>query len=48
MFPDLYMFPDLCVCVCVCMLIRFNGVQVFATLWTVAHNGILNRKYWSG
>ena len=31
-------------CMCVCMLIRFNGVQVFATLWTVAHHGILQPR----
>ena len=26
-----------CVCVCVCVLSRFSHVQLFATLWTVAH-----------
>ena len=31
-------------CMCVCMLIRFNGVQVFATLRTVAHHGILQPR----
>ena len=30
-------FVCVCVCVCVCVLSRFSHVQLFATLWTVAH-----------
>ena len=43
----------LCVCVCVCVLSHFSCVQPFATLWTVACQDPLSRKfsrqeYWSG
>ena len=48
-----------CVCVCVCaraltcMLSRFSRVQLFATLWSVAHQaplsmGFFRQEYWSG
>ena len=37
----------------VCMLSRFSCVQLFATLWTVAHQpplsmGFSGQEYWSG
>ena len=32
------------VCVCVCVLSHFSHVQLFATLWTVAHHGILQAR----
>ena len=37
----------------VCMLSRFSHVQLFATLWTVAHQaplskGFSRQEYWSG
>ena len=36
-----------------CMLSRFSHVQLFATLWTVAHQALLSmgfskQEYWSG
>ena len=44
-----------CVCVCVCAqaLSHFNRVQLFVTLWTVAHQdplsmGFSRQEYWSG
>ena len=46
----------MCVCVCVCVralvLSSFSRVQLFATLWTVAHQaplsmGFSRKKYWS-
>ena len=43
-----------CVCVCVCALVlsSFSRVQLFATLWTVAHQaplsmGFPRQEYWS-
>ena len=38
---------------CACMLSRFSHVQLFATLWTVAHQALLSmefsrQEYWSG
>ena len=38
---------------CVCMLSRFNSVQLFATLWTVAcqaplYMGFSWQEYWTG
>ena len=41
-----------CVCVCVCVWNRFSRVQLFATLWTVAHQAPLSlefskQEYWS-
>ena len=38
---------------CVCVLSRFSRVQLFATLWAVAHQAPLSRgfsrqQYWSG
>ena len=43
-----------CVCVCVCMHAQLlNHVQLFVTLWTVAHQALLSmgffrQEYWSG
>ena len=42
-----------CVCVCVCMLRNFSHIQLFTTLWTVAHQALLpmgfsRQEYWSG
>ena len=42
-----------CVCVCVCVWSHFSRVQLFATLWTVAHQapqstGYSRQEYWSG
>ena len=42
-----------CVCVCVCVLSHFSHVQLFVTLWTVAHQaplsmGPFRQEYWSG
>ena len=44
------MVQYVCVCVCVRVLSR---VQLFATLWTIAHQGPLSmefskQEYWSG
>ena len=44
---------DVCVCVCVCVCVQsLSPVQLFATLWTVAHQAPLSRfprqQYWSG
>ena len=38
---------------CACMLSRFSCIQLFATLWTVAHQaplsmGFPRQEYWSG
>ena len=38
---------------CECMLSRFSHIQLFATLWTVAHQaplsmGFSRQEYWSG
>ena len=38
---------------CMCMLSHFSHVQLFVTLWTVAHQAPLSRgfssqEYWSG
>ena len=43
----------ICTCMYVCMLSRFSHVQLFATLWTVAHQaplsiGFSRQEYWSG
>ena len=43
----------ICTCMYVCMLSRFSHVQIFATLWTVAHQaplskGFSRQEYWSG
>ena len=40
-------------CLCVCMLSCFGFVQLFATLWTVAHRaplsmGFSRQEYWNG
>ena len=40
-------------CMCVCELSRFSHVQLFATLWTIAHQaplsmGFSRQEYWSG
>ena len=42
-----------CVCVWACRLSRFSHVQLFATLWAVAHQaplsmGFSKQAYWSG
>ena len=42
-----------CVCVWACVLSCFSHVQLFATLWTVAHQaplsmGFSKQAYWSG
>ena len=49
---DFLSFPSswVCVCVCVCAL---SHAQLFATLWTVAHQaplsiGFTRQEYWSG
>ena len=39
-------------CVCVCMVSQFSHVQLFVTLWTIAHQaplsmGFSRQKYWS-
>ena len=41
------------ICVCACMLSRFSHVQLFATLWTIAHQaplstGFSREENWSG
>ena len=38
---------------CMCLLSRFSHVQLFAILWTVAHQALLSmgfsrQEYWSG
>ena len=43
----------MCVCVCVWVLSHFSSVQLFMTLWTVAHQaplsmGFSRQEYWSG
>ena len=40
-------------CVCVCVLSSFSCVQLFATLWAVAHKatlfmGFSRQEYWNG
>ena len=46
--------PCVCVCVCVCVcILSFQCVQLFVTLWTVAHQaplstGFSRQEYWSG
>ena len=40
-------------CTCMCVLSHFSRVQLFATLWTVAHQAPLSmrftrQEYWSG
>ena len=60
-FSDLFLFFQLwaitymCVCIHVCcaVLSCFNHVQLFATLWTVAHQaplsmGFSRQEHWSG
>ena len=60
-FSDLFLFFQLwaitymCVCIYVCcaVLSCFNHVQLFATLWTVAHQaplsmGFSRQEFWSG
>ena len=60
-FSDLFLFFQLwaitymCVCIHVCcaVLSCFNHVQLFATLWTVAHQaplsmGFSRQEFWSG
>ena len=39
--------------ICTCVLSHFSRVQLFATLWTVAHQaplsmGVSRQEYWSG
>ena len=41
-----------CVCVCVCVLSHFSCVQLFVTLWTIAHQtplamGFSRQEYWN-
>ena len=38
---------------CVCVQSHYSGVQLFVTLWTVAHQGLLSvgfssQEYWNG
>ena len=45
------MYP-VCVCVRVCVLSHFSCVQLFVTLWTIAHQtplamGFSRQEYWS-
>ena len=46
--------PAFCmICLCVCMLSHFSHVQLFVTLWTVAHQaslsmGFYRQEYWHG
>ena len=49
--------PHVCMCVCMCVRehvrCRFSPVQLFATWWTVVHQGPLSmgfsrQEYWSG
>ena len=61
-WPFIYLCPCLSVviffalsllCTCACMLSRFSCVQLFATLWTVAHQapmsmGFSRQEYWNG
>ena len=35
----------ICTCLYVCMLSRFSPVQLFATLWTVAHQAPLSKGF---
>ena len=42
----------MCVCVCVCVLSHFSCVQLFVTLWTIAHQtplamGFSRQEYWN-
>ena len=42
-FPfDSCFFQLVCVCVCVCVYCHFSHVQLFATLWTIAHQACLS------
>ena len=48
-----YIHIRICVCVCVCMLSWLCQVQLFATLWTIAHQaplsmGFSRQEYWVG
>ena len=55
---DKVVYVHMCVCVhsayvYVCLLSGFSHVQLFATLWIVAHQaplsmGFLRQEYWSG
>ena len=52
-FQGTSLLPGVCICVCVCILCRFNHVQLFVTLWTIAHKapqslGFARQEYWSG
>ena len=38
-------FIYICACVHVCMLTRFSHVQLFVTLWTVAHQALLSMEF---
>ena len=47
-YIDKYMYMHICVCV----LSHFSHVQLFATLWTVAHQaplsmGFSRQEYWN-
>ena len=49
----IWAMSPLCAKVCVCMRSRFSRVQLFATLWIVAHQaplpmGFSRQEYWSG
>ena len=51
-YLKLFKYHGIWVCVSVCVLV-FSHVWLFATLWTVAHQGPLSigssrQKYWSG
>ena len=51
---DFLSFPSSWVCVCVCVCVcALSHAQLFATLWTVAHQaplsiGFTRQEYWSG
>ena len=39
------LLKSVCVCVCACTLSHFSHVQLFATLWTVAHQAPLSMGF---
>ena len=39
------LLESVCVCVCACTLSHFSHVQLFATLWTVAHQAPLSMGF---